>query len=845
MLYRFNEKNRKLKDYLEQEQDSYPGIFEYSTDILLFVVDLKGVLVKIRGGENPIREIAHAIVGKQYRNFIHPEDIEKVNDCFLKVFSGESQYIDYRVKDLKGGFTHVDVTFVPIRSGDNEVIGMYGLTLNTTEKQDLIQDNQQTHERLESLLHHAEEILGIMDSEGTLVFQSKAIEEVLGYGAKEKIGENYSNFIHTDDLPLIQRKFEEILQRPESTTMVEVRLKHNNGDWRDFKVTLTNLLNNSSVNGIVFNLHDIMEIKKQQNEVRYMAYHDYLTGLPNRRSFEDKLALEIRLANVDDRKFAIMFLNLDGFKYLNDSLGHEVGDLLLIKVAEKLKEKYSQYIEMIARIDGDEFAILTTHLHDVTLVEDIAKEFLQVFQQPLEIRDYNLSITLCIGIAIFPESGHDKSSLMKNADLALYLAEKEGNNNYQIFSPIANIATYKLFSLRNDLQQALNNNEFIIHYQPIVHPETKQIKGAEALVRWDHPKWGIVPPNEFIPLAEESGLIIPIGEWVLRTVCRNLSMWHKAGYFIQASVNLSPVQFFKKDLVEVIHHILQENDLDPKWLNLEITESTMLEHKEINMEKIAALRKLGIRISIDDFGTGYASFTSLQELKPDILKLDQSFIKGLPTDQDSVEIVTSIVQLAKRLSITVVAEGVETVDQHTFLTELQCDWLQGYLFSRPVPEASLLKLLKGQWATEDLALNTTERRSYFRVDLENQLEALMTVTEFNGEMVQLGNAKVLIDNIGPGGLRFESNIKIPVNAGVVLKLQLRILGEDFVLYGEIVHKSEKDELYKYGIKFILDEEKREHLIMRLNQFQLRLRNEPLLEGHSFVVVNADQYFKKK
>lgn len=845
MLYRFNEKNRKLKDYLEQEQDSYPGIFEYSTDILLFVVDLKGVLVKIRGGENPIREIAHAIVGKQYRNFIHPEDIEKVNDCFLKVFSGESQYIDYRVKDLKGGFTHVDVTFVPIRSGDNEVIGMYGLTLNTTEKQDLIQDNQQTHERLESLLHHAEEILGIMDSEGTLVFQSKAIEEVLGYGAKEKIGENYSNFIHTDDLPLIQRKFEEILQRPESTTMVEVRLKHNNGDWRDFKVTLTNLLNNSSVNGIVFNLHDIMKIKKQQNEVRYMAYHDYLTGLPNRRSFEDKLALEIRLANVDDRKFAIMFLNLDGFKYLNDSLGHEVGDLLLIKVAEKLKEKYSQYIEMIARIDGDEFAILTTHLHDVTLVEDIAKEFLQVFQQPLEIRDYNLSITLCIGIAIFPESGHDKSSLMKNADLALYLAEKEGNNNYQIFSPIANIATYKLFSLRNDLQQALNNNEFIIHYQPIVHPETKQIKGAEALVRWDHPKWGIVPPNEFIPLAEESGLIIPIGEWVLRTVCRNLRMWHKAGYFIQASVNLSPVQFFKKDLVEVIHHILQENDLDPKWLNLEITESTMLEHKEINMEKIAALRKLGIRISIDDFGTGYASFTSLQELKPDILKLDQSFIKGLPTDQDSVEIVTSIVQLAKRLSITVVAEGVETVDQHTFLTELQCDWLQGYLFSRPVPEASLLKLLKGQWATEDLALNTTERRSYFRVDLENQLEALMTVTEFNGEMVQLGNAKVLIDNIGPGGLRFESNIKIPVNAGVVLKLQLRILGEDFVLYGEIVHKSEKDELYKYGIKFILDEEKREHLIMRLNQFQLRLRNEPLLEGHSFVVVNADQYFKKK
>lgn len=833
-------KQRKLKDYLEQEQHSYTDIFENSPEIILFVVDLKGVIMKVWGSDSRIS----GIVGKRYRDFVYHEDVEKVNDFFQRVFNGESQYIDYRVKDLQDGFIHVDVSLVAIRFDDREVIGFYGLMHNISEKKDLIENIQQTHKRLESLLHHADEVIGIMNLEGAITFESKAIEAVLGYGVEENLGDNYSKFVHPDDLSLMDRKFKEILQRPDSTVRLEMRLKHHNGEWRDFKVTLTNHLKNPSLNGIIYNLHDIMEVKKQQKEIRYMAYHDYLTGLPNRRSFEDRLALEIRLANIDNRKFAVMFLNLDGFKYLNDSLGHEVGDLLLIEVAEKLNRSFSQYIEVVARVDGDEFAILTTPLHDVALVGNIAKEILQLFEQPFEIKDYNLSITSCIGIAIYPESGHDTSSLMKNTHLALYLAEKEGKNNYQIFSPKANIGTYKLFSLRNDLQKALDNNEFVIHYQPIVHSETKKIRSAEALIRWNHPKWGIVSPSEFIPLAEESGLIIPIGEWVLRTVCRNVSIWHKAGYFIKASVNLSPAQFFRKDLVEIIQQILQENDLDYKWLNLEITESTMLEHNEKNIEKISKLRKLGIRISIDDFGTGYASFKSLRELKPDILKLDQSFIKELPTDQDSVEIVTSIVQLAKRLSITIVAEGVETIEQHTFLSEIKCDWLQGYLFSPPVPEASLLKLLKGQWETENRAPNTTERRSYFRIELENSLEAFMTVTELNGKVVQLGNTKVLIENIGPGGLGFVSKVKMPVNAGIVLKFQLKILGEDFVLYGGIVHTSERDELYQYGINFILDEEKRDYLIKRFNQFQLRLRNEPLLEGHTFVKDLPDEYFKK-
>ena len=400
--------------------------------------------------------------------------------------------------------------------------------------------------------------------------------------------------------------------------------------------------------------------------------------------------------------------------------------------------------------------------------------------------------------------------------------------------------------MQNDLQQAIHDNQFVIHYQPIVHTSSKKIGSVEALLRWDHPERRIVPPDEFIPLAEESGLIIPIGEWVLRTVCRNLSLWHKAGYFIQASVNISPIQFFSKDLIDTILYILQENELDPKWLNIEVTESTMVEQDGKVIEKIAKLRKLGMQVSLDDFGTGYASLRSLKEIKPDILKLDKSFIKDLPTEQDSVEIVSSLIKLAQKLSIIVVAEGVETTEQLTFLSELKCDWIQGYLFSRPVPEASLLNLLKGQWASDYQAKNTMERRKSFRIDFQFPLVAFMTVVELNGEKVQLGSSKVLIRDIGPDGLQFASTIMLPVNADVTLKFQMKILGEELVFYGIIVLSYEQDNHYKYGINFILDEEKRKYLTMHFNQFQLLLEKDQLLEGQfPFVTDGVDKYFKKK
>ena len=447
-----------------------------------------------------------------------------------------------------------------------------------------------------------------------------------------------------------------------------------------------------------------------------------------------------------------------------------------------------------------------------------------------------------MGISIYPESGKTSTTLMKNASLALYLAKKSSGSNYQIFSPTANVSTYKVFSLRNELQHALTHNQFMIYYQPIVNVVTKEIEAVEALLRWNHPDWGIVPPNEFIPFAEESGAIIQIGEWVLQNVCRNVSLWHEAGYYIRAAVNLSIVQFLQPDLVNMIEYILEENNLDSKWLTIEITESTTIEQEEKMFDKLNQLRKLGVHIALDDFGTGYASFNKLIEIKPSILKLDSSLIKRIPTEKVSTEIVTSIIQLAHRLSIKVVAEGVETVEQEKFVADLECDWIQGYLYSKPVTGREFLKMLKGQLGSLSEKDMSRERNKNFTIEFQYPLEAMMTITELNGRKVQLGNKRVLLENIEPSRLCFLSNVKLPIGTEMLLKFQIKIMNAKLTLYGKIVCGSEQERIHQYEIELIIEEENRDFLIKQLDRLYLELNNDPLLTGHSFITESPEDYF---
>ncbi|WP_262174065.1 EAL domain-containing protein [Saccharococcus sp. Marseille-Q5394] len=843
MLSNFNNR-RKLTAYLEQESDSYPEIFENSPDILLLIMDLKGVIVNVRGGTNQLVGLDQKeITGKNFRDFIHKEDLQKVEDYFARVLKGEKLYVSYRVLDMEGDIIPIDVTLTPIQTADGEVIGSYGLTHIISSEYQLQERIQELQGRLQTLIHHSHEVIGILDAEGTLVFESPSIESVLGYTVEEITGQKGFDYMHPDDRPRLKKKFERIINRPNTPFTIELRLRHKNGNWRYFTVVCTNLLDNPTVKGIVCNFHDITEVKRQEMEINYLAYHDYLTTLPNRRTFEERLNLEFRLAKVDERKFAVLIFNIDGFKYLNDTFGHDIGDLLLKEVASKVKHTLYKDIEIMARIGGDEFAILTTSLHSEEAVERIAKTILHIFEQSFEVKNYQLYLTASIGISMYPESGDDSGALMKNAGLAVYLAEKGGRNTYRIYSPTANIETYKLFNLRNELQYALHNDQFLVYYQPIVQAGTDEIVKVEALIRWNHPIWGIVRPDEFIPLAEESGMIIKIGEWVLKTVCRKLRAWHDAGYMVKGSVNLSLTQFLQADLIEMIERTLHENELDPKWLILEITETTMWVQKDKALEKIARLRALGIKISLDDFGSGYASFQNLLAIKPDTLKIDRSLVKNIPSDKDSTEIVTSIIQLAHRLSIQVVVEGVETEEQKEFVLELEGERMQGYLFSKPVTEENMEKLLERTIKPEIESAPEKERRRYFRIDFPYPLEAMMTIAELNGKKVQLGNTKVLLENLGPGGLRFLSTIKLPVSPDMILKFQMTIADEEITLYGSIIHESEFNDLNRYGVEFIVDEQGREELIKSFNYLQVQLRKNPLPPGYSFITENASVYFK--
>ena len=382
---------------------------------------------------------------------------------------------------------------------------------------------------------------------------------------------------------------------------------------------------------IVGTLQDITERKKAAELNEYLAYHDFLTGLPNQRLFHKKLEQELIISKTLQQPLTVMLLDLDRFKYINDSLGHSIGDKLLKKVSKRLKDCLRDD-DVLARDGGDEFAILLPNTGNTNQVIEYAKTMIESLEEPFHIEKYELFITASIGISIFPNDGEDSETLMKHADSALYKAKDKGKNTYQIFTSSMNTEAYKIFTLETDLRKALELNQLELYYQPQICASTNQIIGAEALIRWNHPEWGMVSPGEFIPIAEETGMIIEIGKWVKETACIQNKAWQDAGLpAIPVSINLSAHRFLEKDLLVNIKEILAKTKLDPKYLQIEIVETSLLENEKVVFSILDELKKIGIKIFLDDFGTGYSSLSYLKRFKGriDTLKIDRSFINDL------------------------------------------------------------------------------------------------------------------------------------------------------------------------------------------------------------------------
>jgi diguanylate cyclase (GGDEF)-like protein/PAS domain S-box-containing protein len=433
---------------------------------------------------------------------------------------------------------------------------------------------------------------------------------------------------------------------------------------------------------------DITERKRAEEAIIHQAYHDSLTDLPNRVLFKDRLTLALAHARRNKRLLAVMFLDLDRFKNINDTLGHERGDQFLKNIAERLKNLFREG-DTIARLGGDEFALILPEINQMHDAVKIAQRIMETIKQPWSLANHEFHTTISIGIAVYPNDGEDVETLLKNSDIAMYRAKERGRDNYQFYNSTMSDKILEKLELENSLRQALEHQEFVLYYQPRVNINLGQIVCMEALIRWQKPDQGLIAPDKFIPLAEESGLILPIGEWVLKTACAQNKAWQEAGFSnMCVAVNLSSRQFQQQNLVKMIAQVLKETGLEARWLELEITEAAAMQDVDYTIKTLRSLGEMGVHIFIDDFGIGYSSLNYLKRLPINALKIDKSFVKDITTDANDAAIVSTIINLGQNLKLKVIAEGVETEKQLLFLKEQGCDEIQGYLISKPMPAAN-------------------------------------------------------------------------------------------------------------------------------------------------------------
>ena len=445
-------------------------------------------------------------------------------------------------------------------------------------------------------------------------------------------------------------------------------------------------------------VRDITERKRAEEKIRYMAFHDPLTGLANRALLIDHLDQAIAMAQRRNKFVAVHFLDIDRFKLINDALGHTKGDEVLKAVAARLK-KHTRKSDIMARQGGDEFIMVAQGLDRVEDIPRVTEHFFSAFKEPFRVDGETFSFTVSIGISIYPNDGEDADTLIKNADIALYEVKEEDKNNYKFFNTGMNKSLVERLTFENKLRKALDAKEFLIHYQPQVDVGTGEVVGIEALVRWQSPGEGFVPLKDFIPLAEDTGLILPIGEWVLREACAQNKLWQDSGLKpVSVAVNISMRQFRQKDFVAIVDRALKETGLEAKYLELELTESIAVYDMQSTLEILGELKALGIRLSIDDFGTGYSSLEYLKLMPLNMLKIAQCFVDGLSSDSSDVAIARATIQLAKSLKFEVIAEGVETREQLALLSALECEKIQGHLFSRAVASNEIEDFLTKEWS---------------------------------------------------------------------------------------------------------------------------------------------------
>jgi PAS domain S-box-containing protein len=706
---------RKAEEALRQSEENYRLVVENASDAIMVIQELKIKFANTRTAE--ITGYSRdELIAKPFIEMVHPDDQAMVMENHLKRLRGEDVPSVYPFKFMtKSGmvkWAEVRAVFVIWQAGPVVLSFLSDITDRMLAEEAL----RESEGKYRVLFDEAADSIAIIDTEGHLLDVNKRFEEESGWSREEMIGKN----VFTLGLlmkPSVEKAVYHLsrLLNDIEPPIFEIEGVDRKGAIVPYELRATPIRKGGKTVAVQAILRNITERRQSEEKIIAMAYYDALTELPNRYLFKDRLKQAIIAAKQYKRLVAILFLDLDNFKRVNDTLGHEMGDQLLQSVSERLvnfvrrsdtiaRVSESELADTVARLGGDEFTILLTEIAHIEDAAKVAQRILELFSKPFKISDNELFISSSIGISIYPDNGDDIDALLKNADTAMYHAKDQGRNNFQFYTESMNAVTLERFTLESKLRKAIESGELLLYYQPQVDIRSRTIFGVEALVRWNHPDKGLLSPGAFIPLAEDTGLIVPIGEWVLRTACAQNKAWHQAGFEqTQVTVNISSSQFRQKNFLETVTKALNDTGMDPLCLELELTESIFMETTETTISTLTSLKALGVRISIDDFGTGYSSLSYLKRFPIDTLKIDRAFVRDITTDPDDRAIVKAIIAMSHSLNLRVVAEGVETTRQLSLLSQQGSDGMQGHLFSPPLPPDSFIELLKeGEKAFEYL-----------------------------------------------------------------------------------------------------------------------------------------------
>ncbi len=624
--------------------------------------------------------------------FEREDDAEAFRRLRRKILVGEpSGHLDVQLRRSDGLVTWVRLRGSPASMGTSGADTLWTL--------DDVTDEREAMDELrlaDAIFESSTEGILVCDTSNRIVAVNPAFNVITGYERDEVIG-RHPDFLNSD---LHEAAFFEeiwlVLER-DGRWDGEVWHRRKNGETFPEWLSVVPVRGQSgTLEYYVAMFSDITKRKQDEERINFQANYDALTNLPNRRMLRDRIDRALARALHIQSRMSVLYLDLDNFKFVNDSLGHGVGDILLVDMARRMKSCLREH-DTIGRLGGDEFLVVLPHINNADETSMVAKRLLEAVAQPISLkgRDHDIVVTTSIGISIFPDDGDTADDLIRNADTAAFHAKEVGRNTFQYFTDDMNVRATERLNLENRLRRALERDELVLHYQPKVELRHGRIVGVEALVRWANPEEGLVPPAKFIPLAEETGLIVPIGEWVMRTACEQAKRWQDSGLpMIQMAVNMSARQLSKDGIYQDIVGILEQTGLDPKYFELEITESSLMERADIAIAILRDLREMGVHLTADDFGTGYSSLNYLRTFPLDALKIDRAFVSDIGGDGGGAMLAAAVIAIGQSLNLRVIAEGVETPEQLSFLRQQWCDEIQGYYFSRPLPASEFEALLR-------------------------------------------------------------------------------------------------------------------------------------------------------